>query len=178
MRVNYSCAAVLLLVLTSCSREPAVNATPAATPAAGPVVATPTTELAPPIAIGEQWSPEGLDELLAPIALYPDVLIGQVLAASTVPQEVIDGGNWLVQNESLEGEALDQASANAGFGPAMRSLVHFPTVVDMMASQMDWTRQVGEAYTTDPAAVLDSIQQLRGEAYRVGSLDSTPQQTG
>ena len=65
------------------------------------------------------WAPDALEELLAPIALYPDPLLGQVLAASVNSQEVLDSGNWLLQNQNLTGDALDAAAQKAGFGPAM-----------------------------------------------------------
>nr|MBP8098119.1 DUF3300 domain-containing protein [Arenimonas sp.] len=174
-------ASILLLcgLVAACNQKPA--ATPAATPAPAPVAqaapAPASAEAAPPVAtVPQAWTPAALDELLAPIALYPDPLIGQILAVSTTPQEVLDGANWLLLNQELQGDALSSAATKAGFGPAMLALVHFPTVVDMMATEMDWTRQVGQAYLADPAAVLDSIQQLRGEAYRAGNLITTPQQ--
>jgi hypothetical protein len=80
-------------------------------------------------------SPEQLDKLLAPAALYPDALLMQVLAASVDSQEVLDGGNWLLQNKTLDGTQLDTAAKSAGFGPAMIALFHFPQVVDMMCSE-------------------------------------------
>lgn len=123
------------------------------------------------------WAPDALEELLAPIALYPDQLLGQVLAASVNSQEVLDGGNWLLQNEKLTGDELDKATETAGFGPAMRALVHFPTVVDMMCQQIDWTRQVGSAFSSDQKSVLDAVQRLRAQAAEVGNLKSTPEQT-
>src|SRR5579862_3017172 len=79
-------------------------------------------------------SPAGLDELLAPIALYPDPVIAVVLQASVDPQQVMDGGNWLAldQNQNLKEAALDQASQKAGFTPVRQALLHYPTVVDLM----------------------------------------------
>jgi len=123
------------------------------------------------------WAPDALDELLAPIALYPDQLLGQVLAASVNAQEVLDAGNWLLQNETVKGTELDAAAQKAGFGPATRALVQFPTVVDMMCQEIEWTKQVGAAFTSDQKAVLDAVQRLRAQAADVGNLKSTPQQT-
>ena len=123
------------------------------------------------------WAPEALDELVAPIALYPDQLVGQILAASVNAQEVLDVGNWLLQNQNLKGAQLDAAAQKAGFGPATRALVPFPTVVDMMCQEIDWTRQLGTAFTSDQKAVLDAVQRLRTQAADVGNLASTPQQT-
>jgi hypothetical protein len=137
-----------------------------------------STPATPAAAVTEaSWSPDALEQLVAPIALYPDALIGQILAASANSQEVLDAGNWLLQNQQLQGDALDSAAQTAGFGPALRALVHFPTVVDMMCEQIDWTRQLGSAFTSDQKAVLDAVQTLRTQAAQVGNLKSTPQQT-
>ncbi|HUK01446.1 MAG TPA: DUF3300 domain-containing protein [Steroidobacteraceae bacterium] len=123
------------------------------------------------------WAPDELEKLVSPIALYPDQLVGQILAASVNSQEVLDGGNWLLQNENLKGDQLDAAAQKAGLGPAMRALVQFPQVVDMMCQQIDWTRQLGTAFTSDQSGVLDAVQRLRAQAAQVGNLKSTPQQT-
>jgi hypothetical protein len=122
-------------------------------------------------------SPEQLDKLLAPVALYPDALLMQVLAASVDSQEVLDGGNWLLQNKTLEDTKLDAAAKSAGFGPAMIALFHFPQVVDMMCSEIEWTKQLGAAFTASQSAVLDSVQRLRLQAKQAGNLQTTPQQT-
>ncbi len=122
-------------------------------------------------------TPEQLDKLLAPVALYPDALLMQVLAASVNSQEVLDGGNWLLQNKTLQGDQLDNAAKSAGFGPAMIALLHFPQVVDMMCSEIDWTRQLGAAFTANQSSVLDSVQRLRLQAKQAGNLQTTPQQT-
>jgi Protein of unknown function (DUF3300) len=122
-------------------------------------------------------TPDQLDKLLAPVALYPDALLMQVLAASVNSQEVLDGGNWLLQNKSLEGTKLDSAAKAAGFGAAMMALFHFPQVVDMMCSEIDWTKQLGDAFSANQSAVLDSVQRLRLQAKQVGNLQTTPQQT-
>jgi hypothetical protein len=122
-------------------------------------------------------SPAALDKLLAPVALYPDALLMQVLAASVNSQEVLDGGNWLLQNNTLQGDQLDSAAKSAGFGAAMMALFHFPQVVDMMCSEVDWTKQLGVAFSADQSAVLDSVQRLRAQAQQAGNLKTTPQQT-
>jgi Protein of unknown function (DUF3300). len=122
---------------------------------------------------------DGLDELLAPIALYPDPVLAIMLQASVNPQEVMDGGNWLTvgDNSKLKEAALDEASKKAGFTPVMMALLHFGPVVDMMCSQFDWTKQLGAAYAADPKAVLDSVQRLRAQAVDTGALKSSPQMT-
>jgi hypothetical protein len=120
---------------------------------------------------------DGLDELLAPIALYPDPVLAVMLQASVVPQEVMDGGNWLAldANQNLKEAALDEASKKAGFTPVMQALLHYPTVVDMMCQQFDWTKQLGAAYQGSPKAVLESVQRLRAQAVDTGALKSSPQ---
>lgn len=122
-------------------------------------------------------TPDGLDELLAPIALYPDPVLAIVLQSSVDPQQVMDGGNWLIldENKNLQGAALDQASQKAGFTPVMQALLHYPTVVDLMCTQFDWTKQIGAAYQANPKAVLDSVQRLRAQAVDNGALKSGPQ---
>jgi hypothetical protein len=155
----------------------------AATESAGPNAQIGTTEPAsvapeaPASPVTEaSWAPDMLQKLVAPIALYPDQIVGQILAASVNSQEVLDAGNWLLQNQSLKGDALDAAAQKAGFGPATRALVEFPSVLDMMCQQMDWTHQLGAAFTSDQKGVLDAVQTLRAQAAQVGNLKSTPQQ--
>jgi Protein of unknown function (DUF3300) len=120
---------------------------------------------------------DGLDELLAPIALYPDPVLAVMLQAAVNPQEVMDGGNWLAvdENHSLKEAALDQASEKAGFTPVMQALLHYPSVVDLMCSQFDWTKQLGASYQSNPKAVLASVQRLRAQAVDNGVLKSSPQ---
>jgi hypothetical protein len=120
---------------------------------------------------------DGLDELLAPIALYPDPVLAVMLQASVNPQEVMDGGNWLAvdENQKLKEAALDQASEKAGFTPVMQALLHYPSVIDLMCSQFDWTKQLGASYQSNPKAVLASVQRLRAQAVDNGALKSSPQ---
>ena len=142
---------------------------------AGDAVVAPATTAMP--VTQAAWDPDAIDELVAPIALYPDQLVGQILAASVNTQEVLDAGNWLLENQTLKGDQLDAAAQKAGFGAATRALVQFPTVVDMMCQEIDWTKQLGAAFTSDQKGVLDAIQRLRAQAADVGNLETTPQQT-
>src|SRR5208283_4121012 len=100
-----------------------------------------------------------------------------VQQASVDPQQVMDGGNWLAldQNQNLKEAALDEASKKAGFTPVMQALLHYPTVVDLMCQQFDWTKQLGASYKADPKAVLDAVQRLRAVAVDNGALKSSPQ---
>jgi hypothetical protein len=124
-----------------------------------------------------QATPLSLDDLVAPIALYPDQLLAQVLTASTSPQEVLDGGNWIIQNQNLKGDALINAAKTAGFGPSMQYLMNFPQVVDNMCQEMDWTTQLGQAFQSDQKGVMEAVQRKRGQAQKTGNLVSSPQMT-
>jgi Protein of unknown function (DUF3300) len=118
-----------------------------------------------------------LDDLVAPIALYPDQLLAQVLIASTTPQEVLDGGNWIIQNQSVKGDALISAAKTAGFGPSMQYLMNFPQVIDNMCQEMDWTTQLGQAFQSDQKGVMEAVQRKRAQAQQIGNLVSSPQMT-
>ena len=131
----------------------------------------PSSAAPPPMPTAQE-----LDQLLAPIALYPDSLLAQITTASTNPQEILDVDNWLAQNSTLTGAALTDAAQKQGFDPAFISLVTFPQVIQMMAEHIDDYAAIGEAFTADQGAVTASIQRLRGQAYQAGSLRSTPQQ--
>ena len=154
--------------------EPTATSTPppAATPEAAPAAPVPTPVSATDVA-NATWTAEALEELLAPIALYPDPVLSQVLIASTNPQEVLDAGNWLIANEGLEGKALDDAAAQIGFTPPIRALLQFPQTIDMMCMEMGWTTELGQAFVGDQAGVLAAVQRLRKQAMDVGNLKSS-----
>lgn len=122
-------------------------------------------------------TPQQLDQLLAPVALYPDALLAQITTASTNPQEILDVDNWLSQNPDLTSTALSDAAQQQGFDPAFVALVQFPTVLQMMAENIDDYAAIGQAVTANQAEVAASIQRLRSQAYAAGSLRSTPQQS-
>lgn len=128
---------------------------------------------APLQATAAAWTPEALEELLAPVALYPDPVLAQVLTAATNPQEVLDAGNWLIANPALSGNALDEAAKQVGFTPAVRGLMQSPQVVDQMCLNMGWTEELGQAYVNDQAGVMDAVQRLRTQAQVVGTLQSS-----
>jgi len=170
----------------SAVQQPAANTSAQDTSSAQQPPAAPTGQAAQPDQSQQQaqlpevnLTADGLDELLAPVALYPDPVLAVLLQASVDPQEVMDGGNWLAldENQNLKEAALDQASAKAGFTPVMQALLHYPTVVDLMCTQFDWTKQLGAAYQGNPKAVLASVQRLRAQAVDTGALKSSPQMT-
>jgi hypothetical protein len=171
-----SLALLLAAALAACGGGESKQAQ-APAPEATAAVGQPAEAPAPLQASGTTWTPEELEALAAPIALYPDPVLAQVLIASTNPQEVMDAGNWLLQNQGLEGSALDDAAMAVGFTPPTRALVQFPQVVDMMCLQIDWTAELGQAFVDDQAGVLDAVQRLRAQAQDVGTLQSTPQMT-
>jgi len=122
-------------------------------------------------------TPEELDQLLAPVALYPDSLLSQITTASTNPQEILDVDNWLQDNSGLTGTALTDAAEKQGFDPAFIALVNFPQVLEMMAQHIDDYAAIGQAFQADQGSVAASIQRLRAQAYAAGTLRSNSQQT-
>src|SRR5271165_4526276 len=118
-----------------------------------------------------------LQQLVAPFALFPDALVAQITAASTDPQQIHDVDLWMRRNSHLEGQALTDAAQEQGFDPAFISLVNFPTVLDMMAANLDDYAALGEAFKADQQAVMAAIQTLRQDAYARGVLDSNEYQT-
>ena len=124
-----------------------------------------------------QTAPTGtLDQTLAPIALYPDALLAQMLMSATDPGKVVELDKWLKANSKLKGTQLQDAAVKAGFEPSFVALTLFPQVVAKMAEQIAWTTVLGQSFTSDKSAVFDSIQRLRLQAKNVGTLKSSPQQ--
>jgi hypothetical protein len=121
-------------------------------------------------------SADELDRLLAPVALYPDQLLGQILQASQNPGPVEALNLFMTKNATLKGTALQDAASNAGFDANLVTLTLFPQVVKMMSDQLQWTTNIGVAFTNDRSAVFASIQRLRKKAKDVGTLKTTEQQ--
>jgi hypothetical protein len=122
------------------------------------------------------FTAEEIDRLLAPIALYPDQLLAQILMCASDPAKVRELNAWMKQNASLKGTALQDAAVKAGFEPSFVALVLFPDIVNMMSVQQDWTTRLGQAFAADRSAVFGSIQRLRAQAQKAGTLKDTPQQ--
>ncbi len=120
-----------------------------------------------------------IDQMLAPIALYPDDLVGQILMASTYPQEVVQADRWLQNpaNASLDGAQLAQALEQEPWDASVKSLVPFPQIVSMMDENLSWTEQLGDAFLAQQNDVMDAVQQLRARAQSAGTLASTPQES-
>src|SRR5579863_2212600 len=142
---------------------------------------TPTQPAAAPPPVNPDqttYSPQQLDQLLAPVALYPDQLLGQILMASTYPLEVVEAARWLQDphNAALKGDQLTQALDQQDWDPSVKALVPFPRVIEMMSQQLEWTQSLGNAFLAQQDQVMDSVQRLRQEALKAGNLRTTPQQ--
>ena len=123
----------------------------------------------------EMLSQNELANLVAPIALYPDALLAQVLVASTYPDQLGEAEQFLQQNGNLPGPERMQAAQQQNWDPSVQALVAFPAVVDRMTGDLQWTTELGNAFLTQQADVMSAIQNLRAEARQSGQLQSTPQ---
>lgn len=134
---------------------------------------------APVRADDEKFSKQQLDQMLAPIALYPDDLLSNVLMASTYPLDVVEAQRWrsAPENASLQGDALVDALKSKDWDPSIKALVQFPDVLKMMSDQLDWTQNLGEAFLAQQDQVMDQVQFLRSKADSSGHLRSNSQQT-
>jgi hypothetical protein len=150
----------LALIIASSQNQSAAQTADTATP----------TQTAP-------MSQSELRALVAPIALYPDNLVAEVLAAATFPDQIAVANYWLQQNKTLTGNALVQAVDKQSWDASVRGLTAFPSVLDNMAKSLSWTSQLGEAYHNQKAEVMSAIQTLRAQAKASGNLKSTPQIT-
>jgi hypothetical protein len=121
-------------------------------------------------------SPEAMDKLVAPVALYPDALIIQIVQCAGSPYQVRQVNDWLKQNPTLKGTAAQDAASQQGFDASFVAIILFPQVLQTMADQPDWTRDLGRAFQTDKDAVFASIQRLRAQAQSVGNLETNQQQ--
>jgi len=117
-----------------------------------------------------------LDQMLAPIALYPDPLLAQMMMSAVDPAKVSELDQFLRLSTNLKGTELQNAAVKAGFDASYVALAIFPQVVTYMAQNIEWTRSLGQWFTNDRNALFDSIQRLRAQAASVGTLKSTPQQ--
>jgi hypothetical protein len=116
-----------------------------------------------------------LDQMLAPIALYPDALLSQVLMAATYPLEVVEAARWSRANPGLQGDAAVRAVEREDWDSSVKSLVAFPQILQRMDEQLRWTQSLGDAFLGQEAAVMDTVQQLRRRAQAAGNLQSTEQ---
>src|SRR5271170_7701563 len=122
-------------------------------------------------------TPEQIQRLVAPIALYPDSLVAQVLAASTFPEQVVEADRWVQAHPDLKGDALGQAADQQPWDPSVKALVAFPSVLGNMDKNLTWTSSLGDAYYNQQSELMDAVQVMRQKAQQAGNLKTTPQQT-
>jgi len=137
--------------------------------------APPQSGQAPAPAYAPQ-TPQQLQQLVAPIALYPDSLVAQILAASTFPEQVVEADRWVQANPDLKGDALGKAVDQQPWDPSVKALAAFPSVLGNMDKNLSWTSSLGDAYYNQQQDVMDAIQTMRKRAEEAGNLKSTPQQ--
>jgi hypothetical protein len=124
----------------------------------------------------QKLSQEELAQLLAPVALYPDPLLSQMLMAATYPFEVVEAERWLEKNNAFTGDALDNALREKSWDVSILSLCHYPQVLAMMSDNLDWTAKVGDAFINQQQDVMDTVQELRAKAKAQGNLNDTKEE--
>ena len=130
-----------------------------------------------PPAQTQTFPPDQLAAMVAPIALYPDALLSQVLVASTYPLEIVEAAQWLRQNSNLQGQQLVDAARQQNWDPSIQALVVFPDVINRLNSDIRWTTDLGNAFLAQQADVMAAVQRLRAEAQASGKLNSNGQET-
>jgi hypothetical protein len=134
------------------------EAAPAAVPAAG------------------TFAPDQLEQLVAPIALYPDALLLQILMAATYPLEIVEADRFVTKNPELTGEALDKALLEQDWDPSVKSLCALPSVLTQMSENLDWTQDLGDAFLGQQNELMDTVQRMRAKAHEAGNLQTSEQQ--
>lgn len=142
----------------------------------------PQQQPAPPAAppapvIAQTYTAAQLDQWTAPIALYPDALLSQILMASTYPSNVIQAAQWSQDNPKLQGDAAIQAVSSQPWDASVKSLVAFPQLMSLLGGNPEWVQNLGNAFLAQPKDVMGSVQRLRALAQQTGALKSSPQQT-
>jgi hypothetical protein len=125
----------------------------------------------------QMLKPEELDQLVAPIALYPDALLAEVLMSSTYPLEIVQADRWVTENKNLKGDALKAAVDKQSWDDSVKSLIATPSVLAMMSAKLDWTQKLGDAVLAQQPDVMDAVQRLRVKAQANNKLSSTKEQT-
>src|ERR1043165_167001 len=159
-RLFLALAFVIATAVGAAAQQPAASPSPAPT-------ATPQAEL---------LKPEQLEALVAPIALYPDALLANMLAAATYPLEVVEADRWVKDKKDLKGEALKAEVDKKGWDDSVKALTATPSVLDMMSAKLDWTKSLGDAMLAQQADLMDGIQRRREKARANNKLTSTKQQ--
>jgi hypothetical protein len=115
---------------------------------------------------------EQLEQIVAPIALYPDALLAQILMASTYPLEIVEAARWSAKNPKVTGDKLEAALKEQTWDPAVKSMCAFPDVLKRMNENLDWTQDLGDAFLGQKSELMDAVQNMRRKAYEAGNLKS------
>src|SRR5438874_517857 len=121
-------------------------------------------------------TPQELQQLVAPIALYPDALIAQILAAATYPTEIVEADRWMQSHADLKGKNLADEVDKQPWDPSIKALAQFPSVLENMDKNLSWTSSLGDAYANNPQDVTDAVQTMRQQAREAGNLNSNEQE--
>ncbi len=121
-------------------------------------------------------SPKELQQLVAPIALYPDALVAQILAASTYPTEIVEADRWMQRHSDLKGDKLAKEVDKQDWDPSVKAMVQFPSVLENMDKNLSWTSSLGDAYANDQQDVTNAVQEMRQQARNAGHLNSNEQE--
>src|ERR1700736_5867703 len=121
-------------------------------------------------------SPQELQQLVAPIALYPDALVSQILAGATYPTEIVEADRWMQQHSNLKGNGVANEVDKQAWDPSVKALTQFPSVLANMDKNLSWTSSLGEAYVNQQQEVMDAVQVMRVRAEKAGNLKSTSQE--
>ncbi len=167
MSATRSMVAALLLIGLQIAAAHAQTPAPPAQTAAAPAAPDQSQQL---------LKPAELDQLVAPIALYPDTLLAEVLMASTYPLEIVQADRWATENKNLKGDQLKAAVEKQSWDDSVKSLVATPTVLAMMSAKLDWTQKLGDAVLAQQPDVMDAVQRLRAKAQANNKLPSTKEQ--
>lgn len=173
-RIVQACVLAVLLMLASLPL--AAQTPPPPPPNAAPPAAVPPAQAGKPGDASTTFSPERIEQLVAPIALYPDALLSQVLMAATYPADVVEAAQWSKANASQKGDEAVKAVEDKNWDPAVKSLVAFPQVIQTMGEKPDWVQNLGDAFLASTKDVLDAAQRLRQRAQAAGTLKTTEQQ--
>src|SRR6476661_2445662 len=170
-------AVSLLLVGRPLAQEAAPSA-PGATPPQPAAASTSGTEVppTPQVAPADRFTSAELEKLLAPISLYPDSLLAQVLPASAYPIQLVQAQRWLDKNKAAAAKGDYSGIDSQKWDPAVKALVRFPEVLKKLTDDLDWTTDLGDAIVNQPKDVADAVQVLRSKALKAGSLKSSKQQ--
>src|SRR5438270_11334470 len=144
--------------------------------ASGGLAAQADQSSTPPSVQSAQQTPEQLQQLVAPIALYPDALVAQILAAATYPDQIVEADRWLEQHKDLKGEELGKEVDKQPLDPSVKALVEFPSVLANMDKNLSWTSSLGDAYVNQQQQVMNAVQVMRDRAEKAGNLESTSQE--